>query len=96
MQCEVGGVLGLAWVQQGCPQLGSSLQSHPSAWPFMEPVKKSEAPDYYEVIRFPIGEDPPFHLLPPLPSPYLLLPSLRPAAPWGPPRWTALPWSSAS
>lgn len=24
----------------------------------MEPVKKSEAPDYYEVIRFPIGEDP--------------------------------------
>lgn len=23
----------------------------------MEPVKKSEAPDYYEVIRFPIGED---------------------------------------
>uniref|UniRef100_A0A4W3HBH0 Histone acetyltransferase n=1 Tax=Callorhinchus milii TaxID=7868 RepID=A0A4W3HBH0_CALMI len=29
-------------------------QSHPSAWPFMEPVKKSEAPDYYEIIRFPI------------------------------------------
>ena len=22
----------------------------------MEPVKKSEAPDYYEIIRFPIGE----------------------------------------
>lgn len=31
------------------------LQTHPSAWPFMEPVKKSEAPDYYEIIRFPIG-----------------------------------------
>uniref|UniRef100_A0A8C1YCR3 Histone acetyltransferase n=1 Tax=Cyprinus carpio TaxID=7962 RepID=A0A8C1YCR3_CYPCA len=29
-------------------------QTHPDAWPFMEPVKKSEAPDYYEVIRFPI------------------------------------------
>uniref|UniRef100_A0A8C2GHT7 Histone acetyltransferase n=1 Tax=Cyprinus carpio TaxID=7962 RepID=A0A8C2GHT7_CYPCA len=28
--------------------------THPDAWPFMEPVKKSEAPDYYEVIRFPI------------------------------------------
>lgn len=27
----------------------------------MEPVKKSEAPDYYEVIRFPIGEDPCTH-----------------------------------
>lgn len=22
----------------------------------MEPVKKSEAPDYYEIIRFPIGQ----------------------------------------
>lgn len=32
-----------------------SLQTHPDAWPFMEPVKKSEAPDYYEIIRFPIG-----------------------------------------
>lgn len=31
-------------------------QSHPDAWPFMEPVKKSEAPDYYEIIRFPIGQ----------------------------------------
>uniref|UniRef100_A0A7N8YAA7 Histone acetyltransferase n=1 Tax=Mastacembelus armatus TaxID=205130 RepID=A0A7N8YAA7_9TELE len=28
--------------------------THPDAWPFMEPVKKSEAPDYYEIIRFPI------------------------------------------
>lgn len=33
----------------------TSPQTHPSAWPFMEPVKKSEAPDYYEIIRFPIG-----------------------------------------
>lgn len=24
----------------------------------MEPVKKSEAPDYYEIIRFPIGQYP--------------------------------------
>lgn len=30
----------------------------------MEPVKKSEAPDYYEVIRFPIGEDAPSQPLP--------------------------------
>uniref|UniRef100_A0A8C7NNT0 Histone acetyltransferase n=1 Tax=Oncorhynchus mykiss TaxID=8022 RepID=A0A8C7NNT0_ONCMY len=29
-------------------------QTHPDAWPFMEPVKKTEAPDYYEIIRFPI------------------------------------------
>lgn len=35
--------------------LSSLQQTHPDAWPFMEPVKKSEAPDYYEIIRFPIG-----------------------------------------
>lgn len=39
-------------------------QSHPDAWPFMEPVKKSEAPDYYEIIRFPIGQYPPVFMEP--------------------------------
>lgn len=34
----------------------------------MEPVKKSEAPDYYEVIRFPIGEDAPSRPLPSTPA----------------------------
>ncbi|GLD65877.1 histone acetyltransferase KAT2B, partial [Lates japonicus] len=28
--------------------------SHQNAWPFMEPVKKTEAPGYYQVIRFPM------------------------------------------
>lgn len=37
----------------------------------MEPVKKSEAPDYYEVIRFPIGEDPRIHFPACAPSPLL-------------------------
>ncbi|XP_039595215.1 histone acetyltransferase KAT2A isoform X1 [Polypterus senegalus] len=32
----------------------AQIKTHPSAWPFMEPVKKAEAPDYYEIIRFPI------------------------------------------
>ncbi|XP_043910665.1 histone acetyltransferase KAT2A isoform X2 [Protopterus annectens] len=32
----------------------AQIKAHPTAWPFMEPVKKSEAPDYYEIIRFPI------------------------------------------
>ncbi|KFQ94556.1 Histone acetyltransferase KAT2A, partial [Nipponia nippon] len=32
----------------------AQIKPPPSAWPFMEPVKKSEAPDYYEIIRFPI------------------------------------------
>ena len=63
-----------------------SLQSHPSAWPFMEPVKKSEAPDYYEVIRFPIGEDPPFQLLPPTPA----------QAPWAVQPLKTVPFSPAA
>uniref|UniRef100_A0A3B3I907 histone acetyltransferase n=1 Tax=Oryzias latipes TaxID=8090 RepID=A0A3B3I907_ORYLA len=29
-------------------------ESHQNAWPFMEPVKKTEAPGYYQVIRFPM------------------------------------------
>lgn len=51
----------MCWSRQGLPALAAVpfllpyLQTHPSAWPFMEPVKKSEAPDYYEIIRFPIG-----------------------------------------
>uniref|UniRef100_A0A8C7Q4Y8 histone acetyltransferase n=1 Tax=Oncorhynchus mykiss TaxID=8022 RepID=A0A8C7Q4Y8_ONCMY len=28
--------------------------THQNAWPFMEPVKKTEAPGYYQVIRFPM------------------------------------------
>ena len=31
------------------------LQNHSSAWPFLKPVEKSEAPDYYDHIQFPIG-----------------------------------------
>lgn len=30
------------------------VKNHPNAWPFMEPVKRTEAPGYYEVIRFPM------------------------------------------
>ncbi|XP_053718217.1 histone acetyltransferase KAT2B isoform X1 [Synchiropus splendidus] len=30
------------------------VKSHPNAWPFMEPVKKTDAPGYYQVIRFPM------------------------------------------
>lgn len=51
MCCSRQGLRVLAVVTHHPP----SPQTHPSAWPFMEPVKKSEAPDYYEIIRFPIG-----------------------------------------
>ncbi|EDV95519.1 GH15750 [Drosophila grimshawi] len=30
------------------------IQSHKSAWPFMEPVDPEEAPDYYKVIKEPM------------------------------------------
>lgn len=33
-----------------------SLQLHKSAWPFMEPVDPTEAPDYYKVIKEPMGK----------------------------------------
>lgn len=55
----------------------------------MEPVKKSEAPDYYEVIRFPIGEDTPFR-----PFPSSLAPKSTPApaftGPYSPARLSLL------
>ena len=31
-------------------------KSHASAWPFQKPVDKSEAPDYYDHIKFPMGK----------------------------------------
>lgn len=32
------------------------LQNHPSAWPFTQPVSREEVPDYYEVIKEPMGK----------------------------------------
>lgn len=31
-------------------------QSHKMAWPFLEPVDPHDAPDYYRVIKEPMGE----------------------------------------
>ena len=31
-----------------------SMKNHSSAWPFLEPVKKSDVPDYYDVIKSPM------------------------------------------
>lgn len=32
------------------------FKAHKSAWPFMEPVDPNEAPDYYKVIKEPMGK----------------------------------------
>lgn len=31
-------------------------QSHKMAWPFLEPVDPHDAPDYYRVIKEPMGK----------------------------------------
>lgn len=33
-----------------------SQQSHKMAWPFLEPVDPHDAPDYYRVIKEPMGK----------------------------------------
>ncbi|XP_057659195.1 nucleosome-remodeling factor subunit NURF301 isoform X2 [Diorhabda carinulata] len=38
----------------GLKKLIKQLQVHKSAWPFMEPVDPTEAPDYYKVIKEPM------------------------------------------
>lgn len=38
----------------GLRKLIKQLQTHKSAWPFMEPVDPNEAPDYYKVIKEPM------------------------------------------
>lgn len=32
------------------------FQSHKMAWPFLEPVDPNEVPDYYTVIKDPMGK----------------------------------------
>ncbi len=33
----------------------TEILNHPSAWPFIQPVNRDEVPDYYEVIKEPMG-----------------------------------------
>lgn len=37
-------------------KLMKQITGHKSAWPFTEPVDPQEAPDYYKVIKEPMGE----------------------------------------
>ena len=36
-------------------RLLSDLQQHPISWAFLQPVNAEEVPDYYEVIKEPMG-----------------------------------------
>jgi histone acetyltransferase len=33
-----------------------AVGDHPDAWPFKEPVNARDVPDYYEIIKDPMGE----------------------------------------
>lgn len=33
------------------------MQDHPDAWPFKDPVDAREVPDYYDIIRDPMGNN---------------------------------------
>lgn len=32
-----------------------AVHDHPDAWPFKEPVDSRDVPDYYDIIKDPIG-----------------------------------------
>ena len=41
-------------------RLLSDLQQHPLSWAFLQPVNAEEVPDYYEVIKDPMGAHLPY------------------------------------
>ena len=39
---------------KSCEKILELLKEHKAAWPFKEPVKREEVPDYYDIIKEPI------------------------------------------
>jgi len=37
-------------------KLINELTAHPRAWPFLKPVNEKEVPDYYQIIKHPMGK----------------------------------------
>lgn len=33
------------------------MHDHPDAWPFKEPVDARDVPDYYDIIKDPMGKN---------------------------------------
>ena len=40
--------------KKSCEKILELLKEHKAAWPFKEPVKREEVPDYYDIIKEPI------------------------------------------
>lgn len=66
-QCHFHGAVCCSWVVSALSTVSSlssslpfgplpPLQAHKMAWPFLEPVDTNDAPDYYRVIKEPMGE----------------------------------------
>ncbi|XP_071812031.1 histone acetyltransferase KAT2A-like isoform X2 [Apostichopus japonicus] len=41
-------------MQNAFKMILTATKNHTSAWPFLKPVEKTEAPDYYEYIKYPM------------------------------------------
>jgi histone acetyltransferase len=42
-------------LQKQLQEVLDKIKNHPSAWPFLKPVDRREVPDYYDVIKDPLG-----------------------------------------
>lgn len=42
--------------RQYMERLLKDLSTHPQAWPFVSPVNGKDVPDYYEIIKNPMGQ----------------------------------------
>ena len=40
-------------------RLLADLQQHPLSWAFLQPVSSDDVPDYYDIIKEPMGAHPP-------------------------------------
>ena len=50
----IGKEQGSSFIAQ-CEKILNFAKNESNSWPFREPIKQSEVPDYYDVIKEPMG-----------------------------------------
>ncbi len=50
----IGKEQGSSFIAQ-CEKILSFAKNESNSWPFREPIKQSEVPDYYDIIKEPMG-----------------------------------------